>query len=168
MEYTLSEIAAVDPALAQSLRNDIRAGRIPAERRMGVAGRPYVVPRDVLENAEEEAYRQLAARLASLGATGARPGRGGLPGDRRLADGDWLPWVDMVREQHLMLRTVVEALTQELSRQNQRWEEETRDLRELAYKLGQAHQEIARLERQVAAYALGTGGDAAGGHALAE
>lgn len=163
MEVTLSQVMELVPEMAQILREDIRSGRLPAERRTGMAGRPYVISSDVLAQSDREVYRQLAKRLEqSLSPRTRLRRRGDLDrsehwmGDEpRQEIGDsWYPLVKVMESQHQMMREMVELLSQELARRNERMDRQADEIQQLSFKLGQAHQEVARLERQLA----GTGG----------
>lgn len=161
MEVTLSQVMEAVPEMAQIIRDDIRSGRLEAERRTGMAGRPYVIRSEVLAQSDREIYRQLAKRLEqSLGPKNRsrrRPDheRGehwsmGTDGGSEAPE-PWYPLVKVMESQHQMMREMVELLTQESTHRNERIDRQVDEIQQLSFKLGQAHQEVARLERQVAA-----------------
>lgn len=154
MEVTLSQVMELVPEMAQILREDIRAGRLPAERRTGMAGRPYVISSETLAQSDREIYRQLAKRLEqSFGPRARMRGR-----EDRLAEPNgrsdgieaWYPLIKVMESQHEMMRETVGLLSQEMGRRNERIARQTEEIQQLSYKLGQAYQEISRLERELA------------------
>ncbi len=160
MEVTLSQVMELVPELAQTLRDDIRNGRLVAERRTGMAGRPYVISSEVLAQSEREVYRQLAKRLEQFSGakTRMRPRSEGDRAERWFADegrseapDGWYPLIKVMESQQQMVREMVEMLSQELARRNERMDRQTDEIQQLSFKLGQAHQEVGRLERQIAA-----------------
>lgn len=154
MEVTLSQVMELVPEMAQILREDIRAGRLPAERRTGMAGRPYVISSETLAQSDREIYRQLAKRLEQ--SFGPKARMRGRDADRfsdasARADGieAWYPLIKVMESQHEMMRETVGLLSQEMSRRNERIARQTEEIQQLSYKLGQAYQEINRLEREL-------------------
>jgi predicted nuclease with TOPRIM domain len=55
-----------------------------------------------------------------------------------------------MESQHQMVREMVELLSEELARRNDRMDRQADEIQQLSFKLGQAHQEVGRLERQLA------------------
>ncbi len=158
VEVTLSELMELVPEMAQVVRDDIRTGRLPAERKTGMAGRPYVISSETLAQSDREGYRQLAKRLEQVLANKGRSrARVDLNRSERWINGDsrpdvnesWFPLVKMMESQHQMMREMVELLSQELARRNERMDRQADEIQQLSFKLGQAHQEVGRLERQI-------------------
>lgn len=160
MDVTLGQLEQISPELAGPLREEIRAGRLPAVRQSGVAGRPYVVRTEDLAESEQEAFRALAKKAESWSPRGAQHpvGRTGVARIREAAsanrleawDQTWPPLLQMVESQHMMLRGLVDVLTHEMENRHDRIDRQQREIQELSYKLGQAHQDIGRLERALA------------------
>ncbi len=159
MEVTLSQVMELVPEMAQTLREDIRTGKLVAERKTGMAGRPYVISSDVLAQSDREIYRQLAKRIEqSLGVKARLRHRGDIVRSERWIGEDnpsenvdhWYPLVKVMESQHQMVREMVELLSQELARRNDRMDRQADEIQQLSFKLGQAHQEVGRLERQLA------------------
>jgi hypothetical protein len=155
MELTLQDIARIAPGLVSRVRQDIRHGRLAAERRRGMAGRPYVITEQTLMQAGYEGYRELVERARQVGlaseawqdARGKRgEGRFGVLGGWPGEDG-WRALWAMLEEERGLVRAVVDALTRELERQHERGERDRQQIQELTYQLGQARQELARWER---------------------
>jgi hypothetical protein len=157
MEVTLSQLIHMAPELGSSLKDDIRAGRLSAQRKRGVAGRPYTVRTEDLEASERAEYRELAdMALRTPTASPTRPkrtmmGAPALPGSMR-TDTELF---DIVESQHMMLKDLVQVLSQEMRGRFDRMDRQQMQMQELSYKLGQAHQEIARLERLLAQQSFG-------------
>ncbi len=156
MEVTLSQVMDLVPEMAQMLREDIRSGRLPAERKKGMAGRPYVIAAEVLAQSDRELYRQLAKRLEQSLSPGVRSRRRteserwtGI--DLRSESSEaWYPLIRVLESQHQMMREMVELLSQEMAKRNDRLDHQSDEIQQLSFKLGQAHQEVGRLERQIA------------------
>lgn len=157
VEVTLRQLIEISPELAPVLKEEIHAGRLPAERKPGMAGRPYTISVEALRRSGVQSLQALAEKAEHLlslpvkgrGKLGFRPGAG--------EDGGYDWWgvaMRMLESQHLMLREVVDLLSREMARRTQGIEKRDEEIRELSYKLGQAHQEILRLERQLAAQNL--------------
>ncbi len=151
MEVTLTQLIQMAPDMAASLRDDVRSGRIPATRKRGVAGRPYVLKTEDLEASGRTEYRELA-EVASRTPMGA-PTRI----KRMMPSSTIMPMrhegselFDIMESQHMMLKDLVQVLTQEMRGRYDRLDRQQMQMQELSYKLGQAHQEIARLERMLA------------------
>ncbi len=146
----LAQLMELAPELATTLRDDVRQGRLPAERKRGVAGRPYVVRTEDLETSGRAEYRELAQLAATVPVSPrgrrARVGSGLIPAPRP----DITEMVGILEAQHLMLKDLVSVVTQEMRGRYDRLERQDVKMQELSYKLGQAHQEIARLERLLA------------------
>lgn len=150
MEVTLAQLIHLAPELGSTLREDIRAGRLAASRKRGVAGRPYIIRTEDLEACGRPEYRELVdlAQHAPL-ATPVRTKRlGGVASASPLRSDTEL--FDIVESQHVMLKDLVAVLTQEMRARYDRLDRQQMQMQELSYKLGQAHQEIARLERMMA------------------
>jgi hypothetical protein len=153
MNVTLTQIAQVAPDAAGRVREAIREGRLQAERQAGAAGRPYVIRTEDLikiDRSLEPIVRQLEAGDVPVAAGRARMRRlGRLEGTE--PDGTTLSrLVSLMEAQSAMMRTLMEALSRESERRETRIERMQDELQQLSYKLGQAHQEIGRLERMVA------------------
>lgn len=159
MNVTLNQIARIAPEVAGRVREAIREGRIKAERQQGVAGRPYVIETDALvrlDRAWEPVVRRLEAGDVPSGPVSSRSRRARSAG----ADGtDGSPFGDaghldrlitLMEAQAAMLRTLMDQVTRDRERKEDRLDRMQEELTQLSYKLGQAHQEIARLERHVA------------------
>jgi len=156
---TLTQLMELVPEMAQVVRDDIRTGRLAAERKTGMAGRPYVISSETLAQSDRDGYRQLAKRLEqSVGSKSRIHSRADIgrherwSTDEHRPDGNdgWYPLVKMMESQHQMMREMVELLSQELARRSERIDRQTDEIQQLSFKLGQAHQEVGRLERQVA------------------
>ena len=150
MEVTLTQLLQIAPELGSSLRDDVRSGRLAASRKRGVAGRPYVLRTEDLEASARPEYRELAEMATR--APMAAPVRA----KRMLATAPVMAMrpdtelFDIVESQHMMLKDLVQVLTQEMRGRYDRMDRQQMQMQELSYKLGQAHQEIARLERMLA------------------
>jgi len=155
MEVSLTQLIQMAPDMASSLREDVRSGRLPAKRKRGVAGRPYVLRTEDLESSGSLDYRELAEMaMRTPVAVPGRPKRmmGGLQASTARADAELF---DIVESQHMMLKDLVQVLTQEMRGRYERMDRQQLQMQELSYKLGQAHQEIARLERMLADRSFG-------------
>lgn len=156
MEVMLAQLIQLAPELATTMREDVRSGRLAAARKRGVAGRPYVIRTEDLESCGRPEYRELAD-LASRTPMSV-PHR-----QKRLMESPGMLPVrnagteifDIMESQHVMLKDLVQVLTQEMRGRYERMDRQQLQMQELSYKLGQAHQEIARLERMVAERAFG-------------
>lgn len=151
MEVALSQLIQLSPELASTLREEVRSGRLPARRQMGVAGRPYVVELTHLLESDRDDFRELAeiaesSPLPTVRRT-RRPRNEATP-ESVLAP-VW-PLVKMMEAQHAMLQDLVGVLTHEMRGRRDHLDRHESEIQELSYKLGQAHQEIGRLERTVA------------------
>lgn len=162
MEVALSQLIKLAPELAQTLRDEIRSGRLAAERKTGMAGRPYMVRTEDLAASDMERIRDLSAKVEQMGEVPMRRRlrRGALEiGDREMPSWTpgsevWYPLIKMMESQRVMLEELVQTLTQEMGRRNSRMENHEREVQELSYKLGQAHQEIMRLEGETSSQSL--------------
>ncbi len=150
MEVTLAQLIHMAPEMASVLKDDIRMGRLSAVRKRGVAGRPYILKTEDLENSGRPEYRELAemATRAPM-ATPQRTKRMMVPPSIATRRPD-TELFDIVESQHVMLKDLVQVLTQEMRGRYDRMDRQQMQMQELSYKLGQAHQEIARLERMLA------------------
>lgn len=162
MEVALSQLIKLVPDLAPTLREEIRSGRLSAERKTGMAGRPYMIQTEEMASSEIERIRDLAEKVEQMGEVpvrrrqrrtmveeAARELPGLIPGSEM-----WFPLIKMMESQRVMLEDLVESLTQEMGRRNSRMDNHEREVQELSYKLGQAHQEIVRLESELAGKSL--------------
>lgn len=157
MNVTLTQIAAVAPDVAGRLREAIREGRLQAQRRPGVAGRPYVIQTEDLVKVDRS-LESLAKRLESqdgaftVAATGSRGRRAMLHAEAGMGMdvGGLGRVITLMEAQAGMMRTLMDAVARENQRREDRLDRLHEELQQLSYKLGQAHQEIARLERHVA------------------
>lgn len=150
MEVTLTQLIHMAPELGSLLREDVRSGRLAATRKRGVAGRPYVLRTEELESFGRPEYRELAelvGRSPQVMAPRARRASVSAPLVAARADTELF---DIVESQHMMLKDLVQVLTQEMRTRYDRLDRQQMQLQELSYKLGQSHQEIARLERLLA------------------
>jgi hypothetical protein len=155
MNVTLTQIAQVAPDVANRLREAIREGRLHAERQQGAAGRPYVIRTEDLAKVDrglEPLVRQLESGEGLMAPShGGRMRRASRGMEAGLADGGTLTrLVSLMEAQSAMMRTMMDTLARETERREDRLERMQEDLQQLSYKLGQAHQEIARLERSAA------------------
>lgn len=152
MEVTLTQLMRLAPELASLLRDDVRSGRLPATRKRGVAGRPYVLRTEDLLQSSRPEYRELSelAQRTPLSLP-TRSKRSTSPVPMR-QEGPEL--FDIVESQHMMLKDLVQVLSQEMRGRFDRLDRQQMQMQELSYKLGQAHQEIARLERMLAERSL--------------
>jgi|BEDMetMinimDraft_2_1075160.scaffolds.fasta_scaffold04899_1 hypothetical protein len=158
MNVTLNQIARIAPEVAGRVREAIREGRIKAVRQQGVAGRPYVVETEALvrlDRSWEAVARRLEAGDVPPGPVASRPRRMRWAGDgaEHTAFGD--PGhldrlITLMEAQAAMLRTLMDQVARDRERKEDRLDRMQEELTQLSYKLGQAHQEIARLERHVA------------------
>ena len=164
MDVTLGEIERISPEAAARVRDAIRQGQLRADRKTGVAGRPYLVrTEDVLQ--WDGALEPIVRRLASDGAaddggdararqmSGRRLSRGGL-GARPWPEGDgretWGRLLALMEAQAVMMRTLVDGMSRANGHREDRLDKMQDELQQMSYKLGQAHQEIGRLERHLA------------------
>lgn len=151
MEVTLTQLIQMMPELATTLKDDVRSGRLPADRKRGVAGRPYIVKTEDLEKSARTEYRELAeTALRTPMAPRVRQKRmmpALMPHFQRNEGSELF---DIMESQHLMLKDLVGVLTQEMRGRYERMDRQQLQMQELSYKLGQSHQEIARLERMLA------------------
>ena len=154
MNVTLTQIAQVAPEVAGRLREAIREGRLQAERQQGAAGRPYVIRTEDLikvDRSLESLTRQLESGTVVPTPGRSRFRRGARTEEAAAMDADTVGrLVALMEAQSGMLRTLMEAVTRESERREGRIERMQDDLQQLSYKLGQAHQEVGRLERMVA------------------
>ncbi|MCL8207895.1 MAG: hypothetical protein K6V97_07490 [Actinomycetia bacterium] len=158
MNVTLNQIARIAPEVAGRVREAIRDGRIKAERQQGVAGRPYVIETEALVKLDrtwEPVVRRLEAGDVPAGPMPSRSRRGRAGADG--SDGSWSGdaghldrLITLMEAQAAMLRTLMDQVTRDRERKEDRLDRMQEELTQLSYKLGQAHQEIARLERHVA------------------
>ncbi len=154
MEITLNQLIDAAPELAMMLRRDIRQGKLAATRKTGVAGRPYVVESDVLAESDQEPYRLLAQKVLKSperlqtrhNVLSRSESFGGL---RTTSEEVWQPLMKMLESQHAMLQQMINVFMHEMQQSQERFERQGRDMQELSYKLGQAHQQVERLERMV-------------------
>lgn len=151
MEVTLTQLIQAAPELSATLRDDVRTGRLPAVRKRGVAGRPYVLRTEDLEGSGRPEYRELAemAGRAPMSAP-VRAKRVMTASAVMTGRPEGTELFDIVESQHIMLKDLVQVLTQEMRGRYDRLDRQQMQMQELSYKLGQAHQEIARLERMLA------------------
>jgi hypothetical protein len=150
VEVTLAQLVQMAPELGALLRDDVRHGRLPATRKRGVAGRPYVLRTEDLESAGRPEYRELAEalnRTPEMAMTRTKRSVAAASYGMR-SEGSEL--FDIVESQHMMLKDLVQVLTEEMRGRYDRIDRQQMQMQELSYKLGQAHQEIARLERLLA------------------
>lgn len=150
MEVTLAQLIHMAPELGSALKDDVRAGRLAAARKRGVAGRPYVIRTEDLESSNRPEYHELAEMaMRTPVAAPARAKRimATQPLASMRADTELF---DIVESQHMMLKDLVQVLSQEMRGRFDRLDRQQMQMQELSYKLGQAHQEIARLERMIA------------------
>lgn len=157
MNVTLTQIARVAPDVAVRLREAIRENRLQAERMTGVAGRPYALTTEALA-AWDPGLRSLCLALeGGAGRDVAVRGRRGTPKVSESAvDADHLGrLVSIMESQSTMLRTLVEAMARDADQREDRLGRMQEELQQLSYKLGQAHQEIGRLERHLAERRIG-------------
>lgn len=155
MEVTLGQLIQLAPELASSLREDVRGGVLAARRKMGVAGRPYVLDTDALMASPRSEYRRLAEMAEANPLPQVRRSRKlgratDVGGQDSAMIAPVLPLVKMMEAQHEMLQELVGVLTQEMRGRRDRLDRQQMEIQELSYKLGQAHQEIGRLERAIA------------------
>jgi uncharacterized coiled-coil protein SlyX len=177
MDVTLGDIERVSPEAANRVRDAIRHGLLPADRQPGVAGRPYLVSTDDLTN-WDAGLGQVVAHLMNEDERPAEPmvpsvDRTGAPSDRRRAPRRWQGatppvaagrrgyaddvaadyvgrMVSLMEAQAAMMRTLVDGLNRANSEREDRLDKMQEELQQMSYKLGQAHQEIGRLERHLA------------------
>lgn len=158
MEIAVSQLIKWVPDLANTLREEIRSGRLEVKRRTGMAGRPYVVELDTLAASPNELLQRLAERAQTwVNSPVPRRGKrsmGDLHLGRDIPENPsievWSPLIKLMESQYGMLRNLVEAMSQEMGLRNEQLSQRSREVQELSYKLGQAHQEISRLERELA------------------
>ncbi len=146
----MAQLIQLAPELASVLRDDVRSGQLQASRKRGVAGRPYVLRTEDLEASGRAEYRELAemaGRMPVPSASRIKRSLGNSPNMSMRPDTELF---DIVESQHMMLKDLVQVLTQEMRGRYDRLERQQMQMQELSYKLGQAHQEIGRLERMVA------------------
>lgn len=165
MDVTLGEIERVSPEAAARVRDAIRQGLVSADRKTGVAGRPYLVrTEDVLkwDGALEPIMRRVAAEgtVPTDGGdgrgrrmAGRRVSRDGL-GARLGSDGEGRETMGrllaLMEAQAAMMRTLVDGMNRANGQREDRIDKMQDELQQMSYKLGQAHQEIGRLERRLA------------------
>ncbi len=168
MDVTLGEIERISPEAATRVRDAIRQGQLAADRKTGVAGRPYLVrTEDVLkwDGALEPIMRRVGADGADgvLGPdggdarvrrrSGRRMPREGL-GARAWSEGDGRETMGrllaLMEAQAAMMRTLVDGMNRANGHREDRLDKMQDELQQMSYKLGQAHQEIGRLERHLA------------------
>ncbi len=157
MEVMLTQLIQMAPEIGATLRDDVRSGRLPASRKRGVAGRPYVVQTEDLEASGRPEYRELAemaGRAPIMAPVRSRRVMSGQPlmGTTRHENTELF---DIMESQHMMLKDLVQVMTQEMRARYDRLDRQHMQMQELSYKLGQAHQEIARLERMLAERSYG-------------
>lgn len=150
MEVTLTQLIQLAPEMASSLRDDVRSGRLPASRKRGVAGRPYVLRTEDLESSGRPEYRELADMAARTPIAAPHRTKRMMTAAPVMAMRPDTELFDIVESQHMMLKDLVQVLTQEMRGRYDRLDRQQMQMQELSYKLGQAHQEIARLERMLA------------------
>ncbi len=154
MEITLNQLIDAAPELAMMLRSDIRHGKLAAMRKTGVAGRPYVIDSEVLAQSEHESYRALAQKILKnpdrLPVRRASQSRSeSYVGVRGNGDEVWQPLMKMLESQHGMLQQMINVFLHEMQQSHERYDRQGREMQELSYKLGQAHQKAERLERML-------------------
>lgn len=150
MEVTLTQLIQMAPELGSTLKDDVRSGRLKATRKRGVAGRPYVLTTEDLDASGRAEYRELAemAVRAPAMATPRIKRMVSQPMVNMGHQGSEL--FDIMESQHMMLKDLVQVLTEEMRNRYDRLDRQQMQMQELSYKLGQAHQQIARLERVLA------------------
>ncbi len=152
MEITLNQLIDQAPELAMTLRNDIRQGQLSATRKTGVAGRPYVLDSEVLLKSDREAYRMLAQQLVNnperlqLRRSVASRAETFRP-TPTMGEEAWQPLLKMLESQHGMLQQMINVFLHEMQQSHDRYDRQSREMQEISYKLGQAHQKGERLER---------------------
>ena len=146
----MAQLIQLAPELASVLREDVRAGHLKATRKRGVAGRPYVLRTEDLEASGRAEYRELAEAASRMPAPSMTRMKRSLGNPPIMAMRPETELFDIVESQHMMLKDLVQVLTQEMRGRYDRLERQQMQMQELSYKLGQAHQEIGRLERMVA------------------
>lgn len=152
MNVTLTQIARVSPEVAARLRDAIRESQIKAERRTGVAGRPYTLTTEALLE-WDPSLKPIVQQLENGGGLDrlSRPRRLSRTLGGSGADDDQMGrLVTIMESQSSMLRTLVESMARDSDQREHRLNRVQEELQQLHYKLGQAHQEIGRLERQLA------------------
>jgi predicted RNase H-like nuclease (RuvC/YqgF family) len=151
MNVTLTQIARVSPEVAARLRDAIRENHIRAERRTGVAGRPYTLTTEALME-WDPALRPIVQQLENGNGLERMPKarRMSRPLSEVVDDDQMGRLVTIMESQSAMLRTLVESMARESDQREHRLTRMQEELQQLHYKLGQAHQEIGRLERQLA------------------
>lgn len=173
MDVTLGDIERVSAEAAVRVREAIRQGALPADRKAGVAGRPYLVrTEDVVawdgglepimrRVAEDEAGRDAASggegpgrrmsgRARRLGAREGRPVRGWMEPDGPEGRETVGRLLALMESQAAMMRTLVDGMNRANGHREDRLDKMQDELQQMSYKLGQAHQEIGRLERHLA------------------
>ncbi len=173
MDVTLGEIERISPEVAVRIREAIRQGVLPADRKTGVAGRPYLVKTDdvlawdgglepIMRRVEaDEAGRSAPAggdmagprmngRARRLGARDVRALRGWLEPDGPEGRETVGRLLALMESQAAMMRTLVDGMNRANGHREDRLDKMQDDLQQMSYKLGQAHQEIGRLERHLA------------------
>ncbi len=154
MEITLNQLIDQAPELAMMLRSDIRQGRLTASRKTGVAGRPYVLDTEVLLASDRDAYRMLAQQLTNnperlQSRRSAAPRSDGFRSTPSMGEEVWQPLLKMLESQHAMLQQMINVFLHEMQQSHDRYDRQSREMQEISYKLGQAHQKGERLERLV-------------------
>lgn len=150
MEVTLTQLIHLAPELGSLLRDDVRSGRLAATRKRGVAGRPYVLRTEELESFGRPEYRELAEMVGRTPQVVTPRSRRSSVAPPLMAARPDAELFDIVESQHMMLKDLVQVLTQEMRARYDRLDRQQMQMQELSYKLGQSHQEIARLERMLA------------------
>jgi hypothetical protein len=172
MDVTLSDIERTSPEVAARVRDAIRQGQLKAARKPGVAGRPYLVRTDdvvawdaglepvmrrVMTDVEEapadDRPRSMPVRPARLRA-GRRMDAGPHPSPLMGSGADRMMSLDrmlaVMEAQAGMMRTLVDGMQRASALREERLDKMQDELQQMSYKLGQAHQEIGRLERHLA------------------
>ena len=155
MELTLNQLIDQAPELAMMLRNDIRQGKLPATRKTGVAGRPYVLDSEALVKSDRDAYRMLAQQVLN-NPERLQPRRNSnsrtetFRAAPTMGEEVWQPLLKMLESQHGMLQQMINVFLHEMQQSHDRYDRQSREMQEISYKLGQAHQKGERLERLVA------------------
>lgn len=157
MEVMLTQLIQMAPEMGATLRDDVRSGRLAASRKRGVAGRPYVVKTEDLEASGRPEYRELAEMAGRTPMMAPARSRRTVAGQSLMGPSrhESTELFDIMESQHMMLKDLVQVMTQEMRARYDRVDRQQMQMQELSYKLGQAHQEIARLERMLAERSYG-------------
>lgn len=155
MEVTLTQLIQMAPELGSTLKDDVRSGRLKASRKRGVAGRPYVLSTEDLESSGRPEYRELAEMAGRSPAMMTPRAKRLVPQPMVPAPHQNTELFDIMESQHMMLKDLVQVLTEEMRNRYDRLDRQQMQMQELSYKLGQAHQQISRLERIVADRSFG-------------